>query len=69
MSKNNFGTQLSTDPDSSGVRVVASGAVGRGIAPRPSHTKGDKIVPVAPLLTLATKGQCQEDTRRQLSIC
>ena len=30
-----------TGPDSSVVRASASGAVGRGFAPRPHHTKGD----------------------------
>ena len=31
-----------TGPDSLVVRVSASGAVGRGFAPRPRHTKGGK---------------------------
>ena len=31
-----------TGPDSLVVRASASGAVGRGFAPRPRHTRGDK---------------------------
>ena len=43
-------------PDSLVVRASASRSEGRGFAPRPRHTKGVKMVLVAPLLTLATKG-------------
>ena len=44
-----------TGPDSLVVRASASGSEGRGFAPRPRHTKGVKMLLVAPLLTLATK--------------
>ena len=45
-----------TGPDSLVVRASASGSEGRGFAPRLRHTKGVKMVLVAPLQTLATKG-------------
>ena len=45
-----------TGPDSLVVRASASGAVGRGFASRSRHTKGVKMVLVAPLLTFASKG-------------
>ena len=43
-------------PDSSSGRASASGSEGRRFDPRPRHTKGVKMVLVAPLLTLAIKG-------------
>ena len=46
----------SIGPDSLVVRALASGAVGRGFAPRSRHTKGVKMVLEAPLLTFALKG-------------
>ena len=49
------------------VRVSALGAVSRKFMPLPCHTKGDKMVLAAPLLTLATKGsvrKIQEDMLR-----
>ena len=42
--------------DSSSGRASASGSGGRRFDPRPRHTKGVKMVLVAPLLTLAIKG-------------
>ena len=53
-------TPTTSGPDSLVVRASASGAVGRGFAPRPRHTKALTMVLVAPLLTLATKGNIQE---------
>ena len=45
-----------TGPDSSSGRASASGSEGRRFDPRPRHTKGVKMVLVAPLLMLAIKG-------------
>ena len=42
-------------PQRSVFRASASGVVGRRFAPRPRHTKGDRMVLVAPLLILAKK--------------
>ena len=55
--------------DSSVVRVPAFGAEGRRFPPQLRHTKGNKNGTGGSLADACNKGYCQEDTRRQVSIC
>ena len=50
------------------VRVSALEAVGCKFMPWPCHTKGDKMVLAAPLLTLATKGSARKIQEGMLRI-
>ena len=50
------------------VRASASGAVGRGFAPRPRHTKGGKNGTGSSLADACNKRVVPEDTRKQVGI-
>ena len=55
-------------PDSLVVRASASGAVGRGFAPRPRHTKGGKNGTGSSLADARNKRVYQKDTSKQVGI-
>ena len=49
-----------TGPDSLEDSTFALGEVGCWFAPRPRHTKGNKMVLIAPFLLLASKGSVRK---------